>query len=157
LKLVRDWLKRYFSKIMIEKILHDYISFIRSFEALLKKKYNNDKNPCSFSITFFERKGTIDGIDYWFHGSGCIAKKDEVIYEYDISINEIKFSQWKFSELIRTHPEYQKLNYSDEYIEYELYQLINKGILDWLIIKGTETPFGCVFMSYIVIEESFFV
>jgi hypothetical protein len=139
---------------MIEKILHDYISFIRGFETLLKKKYKQNINPCSFSYTFFERKGTIEGIDYRFHGSGCTAEKDGIIYEYDITINEIKFSQWKFSEFIRTHPEYQKLNYSPEFIEYELYQLINKGILDWLVIEGIEgTPFGCVFMSYRVLQE----
>lgn len=144
---------------MIKEILIDYINFIRAFEVLLKDKYKSDKNPCSFSRTFFDRRGTIEGIDYWFHGSGCTAEKDGVIYAYDISIFEkdmIEFSQWKFSELIRTHPEYQKLNYSDEYIEYELYQLINKGILDWLIIKGTETPFGCVFMSYRILQEAIF-
>ncbi|WP_281234780.1 DUF6896 domain-containing protein [Flavobacterium gelatinilyticum] len=139
---------------MIEKILTDYITFIRSFEALLKDKYQKDINPCSFSITFFERIGSIDGIEYHFHGSGCTAKKDDVIYEYDISVNVIKFSQWKFSEFIRTHPEYQKLNYSADYIEYELFQLINKGVLEWEIIEGT--PFGCVFKCYRVVQESFF-
>ncbi|KUJ61994.1 hypothetical protein AR687_10590 [Flavobacteriaceae bacterium CRH] len=141
----------------MEKILADYINFIRAFETLLKNKYKQDINPCSFSRTFFERKGVIDGIDYWFHGSGCTAEKDGVIYAYDISIfrgNEIQFSQWELSEFIRTHPEYQKLNYSPEFIEYELYQLINKGILSWLIIEGIEgTPFGCVFKSYRVIQE----
>ncbi|WP_374175342.1 hypothetical protein [Flavobacterium tructae] len=144
---------------MIEKIVAEYISFIRTFETLLKKKYKQDINPCSFSSSFFERKGTIEGIEYWFHGSGCTAKKDGVIYDYDISINEITFSQWKFSEFVRTHPEYQKLNYSPEYIEYELYQLINKGILDWVIVENTEKPpFGCVFMSYRILQEpSFFI
>lgn len=143
---------------MIEKILTDYIKFIRSFEALLKDKYQKDINPCSFSISFFERIGSIDGIEYYFHGSGCTAKKDGVIYEYDISINEIQFTEWKFSEFIRTHPEYQKLNYSADYIEYELFQLINKGVLEWLTIKGIEgTPFGCIFKCYRVVEESFFV
>jgi hypothetical protein len=141
---------------MIEELLTDYINFIRTFETLLKNKYEQDINPCSFSYTIFERKGTIDGIKYWFHGSGCTAEKDGVIYDYDISINEIQFSQWKFSEFIRTHPEYQKLNYSADYIEYELYQLINKGILDWLIIEGMEgTPFGCVFKSYRVLQECY--
>ena len=141
---------------MIEELLTDYINFIRTFETLLKNKYEQDINPCSFSHTIFERKGTIDGIKYWFHGSGCTAEKDGVIYDYDISINEIQFSQWKFSEFIRTHPEYQKLNYSADYIEYELYQLINKGILDWLIIEGMEgTPFGCVFKSYRVLQECY--
>lgn len=144
-------------EIMIEKILSDYINFIRGFETLLKKKYNSDKNPCLFSSAFFERKGVIDGIEYWFHGSGCAAAKEGIIYEYDITVNEIKFSQWKFSEFIRTHPEYQKLNYTPEFIEYELYQLIHKGILDWVIIEGIEgTPFGCVFKSYIVIQETYF-
>jgi hypothetical protein len=141
---------------MIEKILSDYINFIRHFETLLKNKYQKDINPCSFSIAFFERKGSIDGIQYWFHGSGCTAEKDGIIYDYDITVNEIEFSQWKFSEFIRTHPEYQKLNYSPEFIEYELYQLINTGILGWVIIEGIEgTPFGCVFMSYKVLRESF--
>ncbi|HEX8014262.1 MAG TPA: hypothetical protein VF465_03430 [Flavobacterium sp.] len=140
---------------MIEKILTDYIKFIRRFEALLKDKYKQDINPCSFSPTFFERIGSIDGIEYHFHGSGCTAKKDSVIYTYDIGINEIKFTKWNLTELIRTHPEYQKLNYSPEYIEYELYQLINKGILDWLTIEGIEgTPFGCVFKCYRVVRES---
>jgi len=139
---------------MSEEILTNYINFIRHFETLLKAKYNQDINPCSFSRTFFERKGTIEGIEYWFHGSGCTAQKDGVIYEYDITVNEIKFSQWKFSEFIRTHPEYQKLNYISEFVEYELYQLINKGILGWNIIEGIDgTSFGCVFKEYRVLQE----
>ncbi len=143
---------------MIEKILKDYITFIRSFEALLKDKYQKDINPCLFSITFFERVGSIDGIEYYFHGSGCTAKKDGIIYTYDISINEITFTQWDLTELIRTHPLYKKLNYSADYTEYELFQLINKGVLEWLTIEGFEgTPFGCVFKCYRVVEESFFI
>jgi len=139
---------------MIEEILKDYINFIRTFESLLKEKYKQDINPCSFSHTYFERKGTIEGIEYWFHGSGCTAQKEDVIYAYDIAVNEIEFSQWKFSEFIRTHPEYQKLNYSVELVEYELYQLINKGILGWNIIDGIdETSFGCVFKEYRVLQE----
>ena len=143
---------------MIEKILTDYITFIRRFEALLKDKYKQNINPCSFSRTFFERIGSIDGIEYYFHGSGCTVKKDSVIYTYDISINEITFTQWDLTELIRTHPEYQKLNYSEDYIEYELFQLINKGLLNWITIEGVEgKAFGCVFKCYRVVEESFFI
>ena len=139
---------------MIKEILTDYINFIRAFETLLKDKYKMNINPCSFSVTFFDRKGTINGIEYWFHGSGCTAQKDGVIYEYDIAVNEIQFSQWKFSEFIRTHSDYQKLNYTAEYIEYELYQLINKGILDWAIVEKIEgTVFGCVFKLYRVLQE----
>lgn len=143
---------------MIEKILTDYITFIRSFEDLLKDKYKQSINPCSFSRTFFERIGSIEGIEYYFHGSGCTAKKDDIIYTYDISINEITFTEWDLTELIRTHPEYQKLNYSAEFIEFELYKFINKGILEWLIFEGIEgKAFGCVFKCYRVVEESFFV
>ncbi|MDW8853107.1 hypothetical protein SD960_23610 [Flavobacterium sp. MMLR14_040] len=143
---------------MIEEILTNYINFIRHFETLLKNKYKQDINPCSFSHTYFERKGTIEGIEYWFHGSGCTAEKDGVIYAYDIGGNEIKFSQWKFSEFIRTHPEYQKLNCSNEFVEYELYQLINKGILAWNIIEGIDgTSFGCVFKEYRVLQEPSFL
>lgn len=140
---------------MIQEILTDYVNFIRAFEVLLIDKYKMDVNPCSFSGLGFERKGTIDGIEYWFHGSGCTAEKNGIVYAYDISINEIKFSQWKFSELIRTHPDYQKLNYSDDYIDYELYQLIEKGILGWVIVEEIEgTTFGCVFKSYRVLQEN---
>lgn len=143
---------------MIEEILKDYISFIRNFESLLKKKYNKDINPCSFSSSFFNRKGNIDGIEYWFHGSGCTAEKDGVIYAYDTVVDEIQFSQWKFSEFIRTHPEYQKLNYSQEFIEYELYQLLQREILGWLTFEEIEGKnFGCVFMSYRVLLEPPFV
>ncbi len=139
---------------MIETILTDYINFIRDFEILLKNKYKQDINPCSFSSTFFERKGTINEIEYWFHGAGCTAQKNGVIYDYDIEVNEIQFSQWKFSEFIRTHPDYQKLNYTPDYIQYHLYQLINREILSWLVIEGIEgTSFGCVFMAYRVIQE----
>lgn len=141
---------------MIEKILKDYVTFIRSFEALLKDKYQQNINPCYFSRTFFERVGSIDGIEYYFHGSGCTAKKDGVIYDYDISVNEIQFTEWKVTEFIKTHPEYQKLNYSEDDIEYELFKLITKGILEWLTIEGIEgTPFGCVFKCYRVVQESF--
>ena len=143
---------------MIEKILSDYITFIRSFETLLKDKYQKDINPCSFSITFFKRIGAIDGIEYYFHGSGCTAKKDEIIYTYDISINEITFTQWDLTELIRTHPEYQKLNYSNEFVEFELYKLVNKGILEWLTIEDIdEKAFGCVFKCYRIVRETFFI
>jgi hypothetical protein len=138
---------------MIKQILADYITFIRSFEVLLKDKYQQKINPCSFSQTFFNRTGSIEGIEYHFHGSGCTAKKDGVIYEYDIVINQIKFSQWKFSEYIRTHPDYQNLKYSPDFIEYELYQLIKKGILEWDIINGAF--FGCLFKCYRVVQESF--
>jgi len=123
----------------MENILKVYVDFIRAFENSLKIKYNISKNPCTIAGSLFERKGTINGIEYWFHGTGCTAEKDGVIYAYDISIfvdDEIQFSLWEFSEFIRTHPTYSLLKYSSEDIENELAKLIDKGILSWLVIMG---------------------
>ncbi|MFV8326598.1 DUF6896 domain-containing protein [Flavobacterium sp. ZS1P14] len=75
-------------------------------------------------------------------------EKDGVILEYDISPlfdNEINFSLWKFSEFVRTHPDYSKVNCDLDYIENELAKLIDKGILFWLEIQG------CVFKIYRVL------
>ncbi|WP_394776011.1 DUF6896 domain-containing protein [Flavobacterium sp.] len=132
----------------MEKILNEYINFIRIFENSLKFKYNTTRNPCEIAGSLFERKGTINEVSYWFHGTGCTAEKDGVIYDYDISIfidNEINFSLYKFSEFIRTHPKYSKLNYTPENIEVELGKLIDKGVLAWLIIMGR------IFMRYRVL------
>jgi hypothetical protein len=123
----------------MRKILYEYIEFIRAFEKSLKVKYITKKNPCLVAGILFERIGTINEIEYRFHGTGCTAEKDGVIYTYDISIfqnDEIHFSLWKISEFIRTHPIYSKLNYNQEFIEKELAKLINEGILEWLIIMG---------------------
>ncbi|MBE8726457.1 DUF6896 domain-containing protein [Flavobacterium hungaricum] len=123
----------------MENILNQYINFIRYFENSLKIKYNTKRNPCEIAGSLFDRKGFINGINYWFHGTGCTAENNGIIYEYNISIfkdNEINFTLWKFSEFIRTHPEYSKLNYSMDNIEDELAKLIDQGTLAWLIIMG---------------------
>lgn len=123
----------------MEEILNEYVAFIRTFENSLKIKYDMNENPCKVVGKLFERKGTINGIDYWFHGTGCTAEKDNIVYAYDISIyvkDEIEFSLWEFSEFLRTHPTHSKLNYSSEDIEKELNKLIEKGILSWLVIMG---------------------
>lgn len=123
----------------MEEILKEYISHIRVFENLIKKKYNLNKSPCIGMTSTFEKRGDIDGFVYWFHGTGCTVEKKGVIYAYDISIfvkDEIEFSLWEFSEFIRTHPDYGKLNYDSNYIEKELAKLIDKGILSWLEIEG---------------------
>ena len=123
----------------MKEILNDYVTFIRAFENSLKIKYNTNENPCKIVGKLFERKGTIDGFNYWFHGTGCTTEKDGVIYAYNISIfveNEIEFSIWEFSEFIRTHPSYSLLKFSPEDIENGLTKLIDDGVLAWLIIMG---------------------
>lgn len=123
----------------MRKILKEYIDFIRSFENSIKLRYDTKKNPCEVAGFLFDRIGTINQIKYRFHGTGCTAEKDGIIYAYDISIfenDEIQFSLWEFSEFIRTHPVYNKLNYTQEFIEKELSKLIDEQVLAWLIIMG---------------------
>jgi hypothetical protein len=123
--------------LLMKKILHDYIRFIRTFEDLLKEKYNFHENPCQVAGMIFERIGSINGIEYWFHGTGCTAKLNNVIYRYDISLfekDEIHFSIWEFQEFLRTHEIYSKANYSSEFVESELEKLVTDQTLAWLTI-----------------------
>lgn len=122
----------------MEKILNEYVSFIKNFELLLKKKYDFDKNPVLVAGTLFERAGRISEIDYRFHGTGCTFQLNGITCAYDISIfeDEIQFSLWEFSEFIKTHPNFSKNNYSSEFIENELSKLIEERKLAWLVIMG---------------------
>jgi len=118
--------------------LNEYVGFIRKFESLLKIRYNIERNPCQAAGVLFDRAGTINGIKYRFHGTGCTIEKDNVFYRYDISIfekDEIQFSLWKFSEFIRTHAVYGNYGYTEELIENELQKLIDEGVLAWLTIS----------------------
>ncbi|WP_343587648.1 hypothetical protein [Flavobacterium sp.] len=125
----------------MKKILYEYTGFIRSFEKLLKDKYNTEKNPCHVAGILFDRIGCIDGIHYFFHGTGCTAEKDRVTYRYDISIfrkDEIEFTLWELLEFIRTHKIYSIINYDSAFIESELEKMIQDGTLAWLTIMDKE-------------------
>jgi hypothetical protein len=129
----------------MEEIVNTYVNFIKEFEALLKHKYSIKENPRHFAGRLFEKKGTIDSYRYQFHGAGCRIEKDDVICEYDSIFskgNEIDFSLWEITKFIETHPKYKILNLSSEYIEQELYKLIQKEILSFQIINN------CVFQVY---------
>jgi len=121
----------------MEKVLNEYLTFIRKFELLLKTEYGFAENPILVAGNLFERVGKISEIDYRFHGTGCTFQLDGIICSYDVSIfekDEIQFSLWEISEFIRTHPTF--CNYKSEEIEKELAKLIEKGILAWLVIMG---------------------
>jgi hypothetical protein len=129
----------------IEEIVNTYVRFIKDFEEHLKHKYSIKENPRHFAGKLFDRKGIIDNYKYQFHGAGCRIEKDDIICEYDSLFsegNEINFSLWKITTFIETHPKYKTLNLSSEYIEQELYKLIEKGILTFQIINN------CVFQVY---------
>jgi len=133
----------------MKKILKEFIAFIRIFEDLIKAKYDTDKNPCAIAGTLFDRIGTINGIEYRFHGTGCTFEKNGIVCGYDISIfekDEIQFTLWEFSEFINTHPNYKKFNYNEEFIENELSKLIDEEVLAWLIIMDR------VYLTYRVLD-----
>ncbi|KGD67137.1 hypothetical protein B0A61_10910 [Flavobacterium aquatile LMG 4008 = ATCC 11947] len=129
----------------MEEIVNTYVSFIKEFEAILKHKYSIKENPRYFAGTLFDKKGIIDNYRYQFHGAGCRIEKDDVICEYDSIFskgNEIDFSLWKITTFVETHPKYKILNLSNEFIEQELYKLIQKEMLSFQIINN------CVFQVY---------
>ena len=101
---------------IIKKILEDYIQFIRDFETLMIEEYKLEQNPFFKAGILFDRKGNIDGYQYSYHGAGCKLEKEGIICEYDFAPlrgKEIEFSLWKFSEFIRTHPDYKDFNISE--------------------------------------------
>lgn len=123
---------------IIKKILEDYIQFIRNFEKLMIEEYKLKQNPFFNAGILFDRKGHINGYQYSYHGAGCTLQKDGIICEYDfvpLKGKEIEFSLWKFSEFIRTHPDYKDYNIS-ETLEIELLKLIDEKVLSWLEIEG---------------------
>ena len=123
----------------MEKILQDYIGFIKKFENLMIDKYQLKENPFYKAGVLFKKNGVIGEYNYFYHGAGCRLEKKGVICEYDISNfkgKEIEFSLWKFYEFIRTNNSYKEMNYSQEYIEEELLKLIDKKIIQWLIIDN---------------------
>ncbi len=123
----------------MEEIIIEYSIFIKDFEDKIIKKYKLENNPWFSAGKLFDKKGEVDGYNYSYHGSGCTLEKDGIVCEYDIApLNgkNIKFSLWKISEFIRTHPEYRKLEYETDYIENELSKLIQKKIVSWLELDG---------------------
>lgn len=96
---------------IVKRYIEQFRSYIKSFNKLLMVTYNLDIEPTyNEARTLFPRSGMIldDGvqIDYLYHGSGCTFTKENVIISYDIDVlhnNEIKISDWKFNEFIRTY------------------------------------------------------
>lgn len=118
---------------MVEIILTEYITYIKTFEQLIRDKYQLFKEETILSgvENSFKRKGNIDNFTYWFHGSGCSLGIDTVECHYDYFIHGIKFTLWAFKTFISTHPEYKVLLYTDKFLEIELYRLIERKILYW--------------------------
>lgn len=123
----------------MRKALKEYVQMIKDFEQKMSLKYNLSENPWCKAGILFERVGSIDGYDYYFHGAGCTLEKKGVICEYDVNLlkeKQIEFSLWKFSEFIRTHPDYKEREYDLKTIDMELQNLVSEGVLSLLEIEG---------------------
>lgn len=120
---------------MIKQILDDHFTFIQNFINLINQKYNigNNKNILTLKGNDFQREGNIEDYTYYFHGTGCSLKKDNIICEYDYYGNNVTFTLWDLKQFISTNPKYKNENFSDKYLEIELYKLIEKGELSWKI------------------------
>lgn len=123
---------------MIEKILNDHYNFIKKIENLMRTEYNIDKNERILSLrgSNFQNKGEIHGYNYQFHGKGCRLEKEGVICDYNYHKKAIVFTLWGLKQFITSCNHYRNENFSDDYLELELYKLIENGKLLWLIDGG---------------------
>ncbi len=117
-----------------------YVNFIKDFEKELSEKYKISSDFWNKSGVDFPKKGTTENYIYNFHGAGCTVEKGNVICEYDTApLNgyDIKFSPWKLSNFIETHPDLKSINRED--LESGLHLLVEKKKISKLIISGIET------------------
>ncbi|MFK6999645.1 hypothetical protein V3468_00015 [Flavobacterium oreochromis] len=126
----------------MKEILDDYVQMIRDFEQKLMAKYQLRINPWRKAGVLFDKIGFINEYSYYYHGSGCTLKKDNILCEYDVTLltrNEIKFSLWKFFQFVNSHPIHKKKCYDMEYVSKELSLLVEKKFLSLEEIGGKKT------------------
>ncbi|ROH95832.1 DUF6896 domain-containing protein [Chryseobacterium daecheongense] len=124
---------------MVKNILTDYISFVKDFETLIRKQYklSDDQRVMPGMDSPYGKKGEIENYTYWFHGSGCSLEADGIECHYDYYIHDITFTLWSFKQFIITHPRYKnELLLTDQYLELELYKLVESKQLFWKIDGG---------------------
>jgi len=92
----------------IKKVLSTYSSLIKNFENALIEKYSLDSNPWNHAGKLFDKKGSFNGYEYYYHGAGCTLKFNDLIIEYDYApVNEydIKFTKDAILSFINSHSE----------------------------------------------------
>ncbi|SEN11505.1 hypothetical protein SAMN05421856_1191 [Chryseobacterium taichungense] len=119
------------------KILIEYIDFIKDFEDTIKREKNisNNENIWSYMVSNLIDKENINSYKFIRHGSGFTVEKNAVVCEYDKApLNEydIKFSFWKFKNFIESS--YKEIVVDQIALKNDLSHMIEKGILHWLII-----------------------
>ncbi len=124
----------------MNRILKQYIQFIKDFENELSCKYNIYDDFWNQSGIRFPKEGTTDHFKYNYHGAGCKIQKDGVVCEFDVAPlngNDIKFSPWKLFNFINTNPDID--NVSKEDLDLGLSLLIEQKQISKLIIDGIDT------------------
>ncbi|WP_108807665.1 DUF6896 domain-containing protein [Aquimarina spinulae] len=139
---------------MVEE-LKKYVDFIREFENSLTSEFDINGNIWNRSGKDFPKSGKVKDYQYKFHGAGCEVIKNDIICEYDIApLNgrDIKFSPWKFSKFIESHPDLNIINRHD--LELGLLFLVNEKKISKLIIDGIETGVYEVIPSSVIGPDS---
>lgn len=129
----------YLNKMNTQKLLIEYINFIKDFEDTLKKENNisDNENIWSYMVSKFINKGIVNPYKFIRHGSGFTVENNTIVCEYDKApLNEfdIKFSFWKFKNFIESN--YKEIIIDENTLRNDLSNMVNEKILSWLIIDG---------------------
>ncbi|WP_419494266.1 DUF6896 domain-containing protein [Chryseobacterium bernardetii] len=75
--------------------LLDYENFIIKFENALKEKYQIKDDIYEYIGTIVKKKDSFHNYQYNFHGAGCKITFNNIVCEYDFSLDEN--SKYQFS------------------------------------------------------------
>src|SRR5258708_16126375 len=121
----------------IEKVLFDFVYYVKRFNQYLTDKYQLKDNPFNVKGRAFPKSAleiieTIP-VEYKFHGGGCTIKWEglEIMYNIDVSsINDIVVSSYEIVKFISTNPQFSThLNYSYDSMHHILEILEKKRVL----------------------------
>ncbi|WP_278351550.1 DUF6896 domain-containing protein [Chryseobacterium gleum] len=118
----------------ITKYLLDYENFIIKFENALKEKYQIKDDIYEYIGTIVKKNDFFDNYQYNFHGAGCKFTINNIVCEYDFSLDEnskYQFSLWKLKTFIESF--YQN-KIDDIELRKFLEDLVSKNLLRKLII-----------------------
>ncbi len=118
----------------IIKYISDYENFIIKFENALKEKYQIEDDIYEH-IDILNKKDSFNNYQYDFHGAGCRFTFDNIVCEYDFSLDEkskYQFSLWKLKTFLES---FYKNNIDNVELKISLEDLVSKKILKKLIIE----------------------
>ena len=119
----------------IMNYLLDDENFIIKFENALKEKYQIKDDIYEYIGTIVKKKDSFGNYQYSFHGAGCKIAINNIVCEYDFSLDEnskYQFSLWKLKTFIESF--YQN-KIEDVELRKSMEDLVSKNLLKKLIIE----------------------